>query len=194
MPVIWGHSLVDALQPADLTVEKVAYSAFYQTRMEFVLSRAGIRTLMVCGIVTNGGVASTVRDAHVSDFNTITLHEGCAAFSPDTHDTAIKALASVGKTMSIAEARRCSLEVARHAICDYQRQHRRRIEVDCLIIGGAAGLTAALAASEAGRACLSPSAITLSGSTALSSGLIPAAGTKAQSGPVHFVQRRHFLR
>ncbi|MGB1669230.1 MAG: cysteine hydrolase family protein, partial [Candidatus Puniceispirillaceae bacterium] len=83
---------------------KVAYSAFYQTRMEFVLSRAGIRTLMVCGIVTNGGVASTVRDAHVRDFNTITLHDGCAAFSPETHDTAIKALATVGKTMSIAEA------------------------------------------------------------------------------------------
>lgn len=59
---------------------------------------------MVCGIVTNGGVASTVRDAHVRDFNTITLHDGCAAFSAETHDTAIKALATVGKTMSIAEA------------------------------------------------------------------------------------------
>ena len=100
----WGHALVDELQPADLTVEKVAYSAFYQTRMEFVLSRAGIRTLMVCGIVTNGGVASTVRDAHVRDFNVITLHDGCAAFSPETHDTAVKALATVGRTMSVAEA------------------------------------------------------------------------------------------
>ena len=105
VPGGWGHALVDELQPADLTVEKVAYSAFYQTRMEFVLSRAGIKTLMVCGIVTNGGVASTVRDAHVRDFNTITLHDGCAAFSPDTHDTAIKALATVGQTISIADAR-----------------------------------------------------------------------------------------
>jgi nicotinamidase-related amidase len=100
----WGNSLVDELQPADLTVEKVAYSAFYQTRMEFVLNRAGIRTLMVCGIVTNGGVASTVRDAHVRDFDTITLHDGCAAFSVETHDTAIKALSSVGRSMSVAEA------------------------------------------------------------------------------------------
>jgi len=100
----WGNSLVDELQPADLTVEKVAYSAFYQTRMEFVLNRAGIRTLMVCGIVTNGGVASTVRDAHVRDFDTITLHDGCAAFSVETHDTAIKALSSVGRSSSVAEA------------------------------------------------------------------------------------------
>ena len=103
-PSSWGNSLVDLLQPADITVEKVAYSAFYQTRMDFALSRAGIKTLMVCGIVTNGGVASTVRDAHVRDFHTITLQDGCAAFSPETHDTAIKSLATVGDVISIADA------------------------------------------------------------------------------------------
>ena len=56
------------------------------------------------------------------------------------------------------------------------------IEIDCLIIGGgAAGLTAALAASETGVSVLVAERETrLSGSTALSSGLIPAAGTKAQ--------------
>jgi len=103
-PASWGNSLVDTLQPADITVEKVAYSAFYQTRMEFVLSRAGIKTLLVCGIVTNGGVTSTVRDAHVRDFHTITLTDGCAAFSPQTHENAITSLASVGELMTISEA------------------------------------------------------------------------------------------
>ena len=104
LPASWGNSLDDRLQPADLTVEKVAYSAFYQTRMEFALSRAGIKTLMVCGIVTNGGVASTVRDAHVRDFQTITLEDGCATFRPETHDVAIKSLATVGEVISIADA------------------------------------------------------------------------------------------
>lgn len=57
------------------------------------------------------------------------------------------------------------------------------IEIDCLIIGGgAAGLAAALAACEAGDSVLVAERDTsLSGSTALSSGLVPAAGTKAQS-------------
>ena len=103
-PASWGNSLIEMLQPADIVVEKVAYSAFYQTRMEFALSRAGINTLMVCGIVTNGGIASTVRDAHVRDFHTITLSDGCAAFSPETHETAMKSLATVGEVMSVAEA------------------------------------------------------------------------------------------
>lgn len=101
----WGHSLVDELQPADLTVEKVAYSAFYQTRMEFSLRKAGIDTLFVCGIVTNGGVASTVRSAHVRDFNTMVLSDGCAAFSEATHNSAIADLSTVGKVLTCAEAK-----------------------------------------------------------------------------------------
>lgn len=104
-PSAWGHQLVDILQPADLTVEKVAYSAFYQTRMEWVLRKAGIDTLIICGIVTNGGVASTLRAAHVRDFHTILLDDGCAAFSNEVHDTAIKALATVSEVMNCAEAK-----------------------------------------------------------------------------------------
>lgn len=103
-PGSWGHQLVDTLQPADLTVEKVAYSAFYMTRMEWVLRKAGIDTLMVCGIVTNGGVASTVRDAHVRDLSTCVLSDGCAAFSRETHECAIGDLATVATAMSCAEA------------------------------------------------------------------------------------------
>ena len=103
-PASWGNSLVDSLQPADITVEKVAYSAFYQTRMEYSLSKAGIKTIFVCGIVTNGGVASTVRDAHVRDFHTITLEDGCAAFSKETHKLAIQSLESVGDVMKIENA------------------------------------------------------------------------------------------
>jgi nicotinamidase-related amidase len=104
MPGAWGHALVDTLQPADLSVEKIAYSAFYQTRLEWVLRKCGIDRLIVGGIVTNGGVASTVRDAHVRDIETVVLSDGCAAFSPKVHETAIAALAPVSRIATIAEA------------------------------------------------------------------------------------------
>lgn len=103
-PGAWGHQLVDSLQPADLTVEKIAYSAFYMTRLEWLLRKCGIRRLAVAGIVTNGGVASTVRDAHVRDFDTLVLEDGCAAFSPALHATAIEALRPVSRVASIAQA------------------------------------------------------------------------------------------
>ena len=103
-PGAWGHQLVDELQPADLSVEKVAYSAFYMTRLEWVLRKSGIRRLIVGGIVTNGGVASTVREAHVRDIDVTVLSDGCAAFSAEVHDTAIAALRPVARVATIAEA------------------------------------------------------------------------------------------
>ncbi|WP_165224284.1 cysteine hydrolase family protein [Affinirhizobium pseudoryzae] len=102
-PGSWGHRLVDKLAPADISIEKVAYSAFYMTRLEWVLRKCDIRKLLVCGIVTNGGVASTVRDAHVRDFDVTVLSDGCAAFSPDVHETAIAALKPVCRVATIAE-------------------------------------------------------------------------------------------
>ena len=103
-PGAWGHQLVDELQPADLSVEKIAYSAFHQSRLEWVLRKAGIETLMFCGIVTNGGVASTVRAAHVRDFHTIVLSDGCAAFRSEVHDGAIADLGTISDVMTVAEA------------------------------------------------------------------------------------------
>lgn len=103
-PGSWGQRLVDELQPADLVVEKVAYSAFYMSRLEFALKRAGIETLIVCGIVTNGGVASTVRDAHVRDFHTIVLSDGCAAFNVNVHDTSIRDLSTISRIMTCEAA------------------------------------------------------------------------------------------
>lgn len=103
-PGAWGQQLVDALTPADFTVEKIAYSAFYMTRLEWVLRRSGIERLFVGGIVTNGGVASTVRDAQVRDFECIVLEDGCAAFSDDIHRTAIEGLRPIARIATMAEA------------------------------------------------------------------------------------------
>ncbi len=102
-PSSWGNATVEALQPVDVAVEKVAYSAFYMSRLEWVIRKLGVTRLLVAGIVTNGGVASTVREAHVRDIETIVLEDGCAAFSPEVHKTAIDALRPVGRVASIAE-------------------------------------------------------------------------------------------
>ena len=102
-PGSWGNQTMDILQPVDCAVEKIAYSAFYQTRLEWLIRKLGVTRLLACGIVTNGGVASTVRDAHVRDIECIVIEDGCAAFSPEVHRTAIDALRPVGRVASIAE-------------------------------------------------------------------------------------------
>ena len=102
-PGSFGQALIEDLQPADLTIEKIAFSAFYQTRLEWILRKAGLETLVFAGIVTNGGVASTVRDAHVRDFQNIVLSDGCAAFSDEVHDATIKSLSTISQITTCNE-------------------------------------------------------------------------------------------
>jgi nicotinamidase-related amidase len=103
-PGSWGQRLVDQLSPADMEVEKIAYSAFHASRLEWVLHKCGIEQVFFTGIVTNGGVASTVRDAHVREFECTVIEDGCAAFSDDIHRAAIEGLGPVAKIETIAGA------------------------------------------------------------------------------------------
>lgn len=103
-PGAWGHALVDELAPSDLAVEKLGYDAFWNTRLEWVLRKAGVRRLLVAGIVTNGGVASTVRGAHVREFEVTLLEDGCAAFSEDVHRAAVEGIRPVAGVTSVAQA------------------------------------------------------------------------------------------
>jgi ureidoacrylate peracid hydrolase len=102
-PGSWGQRLVDELGVADIAVEKIAYSAFHASRLEWVLRKCGIERLYFTGIVTNGGVASTLRDAHVREFECAVIEDGCAAFSPELHHAAIEGVRPVAKVMSIAD-------------------------------------------------------------------------------------------
>lgn len=99
-----GQANVTELQPfVDVSVCKVAYSAFFNTQLDWVLRHAGIDTVAVCGIVTNGGVASTVRDAHMREYHTIVLSDGCAAFKPEVHAAALADMGSVAQLMRCDE-------------------------------------------------------------------------------------------
>ena len=102
-PGSWGQQLVDELSPADFTVEKLAYSAFYMTRLEWILRKMAVEHICIGGIVTNGGVASTVRDAHVREFELTVLEDGCAAFSPEVHHAAIEGLRPVAAISTVAQ-------------------------------------------------------------------------------------------
>ena len=100
-PGSWGQANVDALAGLiDVVVSKVAYSAFFNTQLDWVLRRAGVDTVAVCGIVTNGGVASTVRDAHMRDYRTLVLGDGCAAFGQERHETALADMRNVAEVTS----------------------------------------------------------------------------------------------
>ncbi len=99
-----GQANVDSLVPlVDVNVCKVAYSAFFNTQLDWVLSHANIDTVVVCGIVTNGGVASTVRDAHMREYHTFVLEDGCAAFRDEVHAGSIADMRNVANVLTCDE-------------------------------------------------------------------------------------------
>ena len=103
-PGSWGQANVRELEGLiDVAVCKVAYSAFFNTQLDWVLRRVGIETVAVCGIVTNGGVASTVRDAHMRDYRTLVLSDGCAAFGEERHQTSLADMRNVAEVIDCAD-------------------------------------------------------------------------------------------
>lgn len=78
--------------PHDLVVRKTRYSAFTGTTLERDLRRAGIDSLLICGLTTECCVAATAMDAFERDFHVFIVEDACAAYEADLHAAALKAL------------------------------------------------------------------------------------------------------
>lgn len=93
----WGHQLIEELAPADYTINKISDSGFHMTHLEWLLRKLGVETLVFGGLMTNEGLASTLRDAQNRDFRTILLRDGCGSFSISSHEAALRALSFVSE-------------------------------------------------------------------------------------------------
>ena len=83
--------ILDALQPEadDIVLSKTSSSPFNSTGIHHILRSLDVDTLLVCGVVTNGCVEGTVRDASDLGYNVIMVPDACAAVTPELHQAAI---------------------------------------------------------------------------------------------------------
>jgi ureidoacrylate peracid hydrolase len=79
-------------RPGEPVVDKYRYASFQGTKLEFVLRRHGIRTLVVGGVATNVCVETAVREAFVRDLFVVLVQDACAGTSHDAHLAAIENL------------------------------------------------------------------------------------------------------
>jgi nicotinamidase-related amidase len=73
----------------DIVLSKTSSSPFNSTAINQLLRNLGVDTLLVCGVVTNGCVEGTVRDASDLGYNVIMIPDACAAVTPELHQVAI---------------------------------------------------------------------------------------------------------
>lgn len=88
----WGAEIVGDVAPqdGDIVLEgKRGLDAFASTNLDFILRSKGIRTVALCGFLTNCCVESTMRSAYEKGFNVVTLTDCVGATSMAEHDNAI---------------------------------------------------------------------------------------------------------
>jgi nicotinamidase-related amidase len=80
--------------PGDLIVDKVRFDAFQWSSLEPLLRGLAVTDLVICGVVTNLCVETTVRSAFMRDFPVTVLADCCAAKTRRLHDLSIEVLTS----------------------------------------------------------------------------------------------------
>lgn len=92
----WDAEVADELGcgPGDLTVDKVRFDAFQWTSLEPLLRGLGVAELVVCGVVTNLCVETTVRSAFMRDVPVTLLADCCAAKTRRLHELSLEVLSS----------------------------------------------------------------------------------------------------
>ena len=92
----WDADVVAELdcRPDDLKVDKVRFDAFQWTSLEHLLRGLAVTNLMVCGVVTNLCVETTVRSAFMRDLPVTLIEDCCAAKTSRLHELSIEVLSS----------------------------------------------------------------------------------------------------
>lgn len=88
----------------DFVITKHQWGAFYGTKLEQQLRRAGIDTIVLGGIATTYGVESTARFAYEYGFNQVFPEDAMTDMSEESHRVAVKyVLKRMGKVRSTQE-------------------------------------------------------------------------------------------
>ena len=92
----WGWQEVDevAPQPGELIVKKHRSSAFIGTDLDMMLRSNGIKSVVSVGVLTEGCVESTTRDAQFFDYYPILLRDCVATTTREIHEAALLVLST----------------------------------------------------------------------------------------------------
>jgi nicotinamidase-related amidase len=71
-------------EPGDIEVVKRRYSSFQGTELETILRTAGVRAVVICGLMTSFCCETTARDAHGRDYEVLFVAD--AVEGPDLED------------------------------------------------------------------------------------------------------------
>lgn len=104
--------------PGDYTIIKPRWSAFFQTELDLVLRRLGIRTVILTGTTTPNCVRTSAYDANSLDYNVVIIEDCCSSQTDEIQRVNIEDMQRMGAEIISSE----------EFILSYQEKER----VDCV--------------------------------------------------------------
>jgi nicotinamidase-related amidase len=90
----WGAEILPEIAPckSELVVRKWRSSAFRGTSLDMILRCNEVKSVVVTGVVTQGCVESTARDAAFHDYYPVLAEDCVATYERDIHEASLKVL------------------------------------------------------------------------------------------------------
>src|SRR5262245_54978430 len=106
----WGAAPAEGLEPqaGDHVVEKMRMNGFYETRLDILLRRLGVETLIITGAWTNMSIEHTARHAADAGYRAVVASDGTSTLNDEWQRAALnyamQNVAQVGTCAEIADA------------------------------------------------------------------------------------------
>ncbi len=87
-----GHDIVEELapRPGDIVFQKRRPDGFIGTDLDLMLRNRGVRTLLIGGVATEGGVEGTARSGRNLGYYTVILRDCVGSRNREFHEAALK--------------------------------------------------------------------------------------------------------
>ena len=87
-----------APRPEDYIIIKPRFSAFFQTELDLILRRLGVRNIILTGTTTPNCIRTTAYDGISLDYNVITLEDCCSSQTAAKQRANLEDMARIGVT------------------------------------------------------------------------------------------------
>ncbi|MCK5098814.1 MAG: cysteine hydrolase [Desulfobacteraceae bacterium] len=101
----WGAQIIDELTPGEkeITIKDKGYNSFFNGKLDKVLRRLKINTIIIIGVHTNTCVFCTAAGALENGYQVVIVEDATASISEEAHEAAIDVLGSSFATIYSSE-------------------------------------------------------------------------------------------